>query len=354
MKQDHIDEFDGLRAIAVVAVMLRHFWHDVAPGFNLGSFGVQMFFVLSGFLITGILLGSVDRIRTQESTVREEMRIFYIRRCLRIFPVYYLVVIITAAMGIPAVRDNFFWHALYLTNFLVSDLQRFPYPSGVFWSLAVEEQFYLLWPAIVLLTPRKLLVPVMVALIVAAIAFRSAMTSLPPVAYHTLLPANMDALIGGALLAVLHRRGANRTLVAATLAALAIAAIILLPQEFIYGTDVSLLATQAKLSMAIYGMAAVHIAAAWSGAPFMAFLRLAPLMYVGKISYGVYLYHQFVGYGAERLGLAGPPFVEFAVKASITILVASASWYAFEKPINNLKRHFPYRRQPMTSQPAMA
>lgn len=342
MKSAHIDEFDGLRAIAVTAVMLRHFWSEATPGFNSGMFGVQLFFVLSGFLITGILLDSVSRIRDHGSSLKEEIRIFYIRRFLRIFPVYYLVVFVTALAGFDAVRDYFGWHALYLTNFLVSELQRFPNPAGVFWSLAVEEQFYLLWPAIVLLTPRRLLVPMMVALIAAASLFRAALADQPPIAYHTLLPANIDALIGGALLVYVHRKGFGRAWLSGLFVALSLACAFLLPQELINPSGTQAGSSQTKLAMAVYGLLLVHVAAAWSGAPFLAALRLAPVMYIGKISYGVYLYHMFVGYSFERAGLPIPDPVGFAIKASVTILIAAASWRWFEQPINNLKKRFPY------------
>lgn len=173
MQSVHTDEFDGLRAIAVMAVLQRHFWVNLLSVIDTGVFGVQLFFVLSGFLITGILLDSVSRVRDHGSSIREELKTFYLRRFLRIFPVYYLVLAVTALLGVPTVTEYFGWHALYLTNFLVIELGKLPNPSGVFWSLAVEEQFNLLWPAIVLLTPRRTLVPIMAALILLAIVFRA-------------------------------------------------------------------------------------------------------------------------------------------------------------------------------------
>ena len=353
MKPAHIEEFDGLRAIAVMAVMAAHFMGGALPSFGFGAFGVQMFFVLSGFLITGILLEGTERIRSNSSSVGQEMRTFYIRRFLRIFPVYYLVVFVAALIGIAAVRDYLGWHVLYATNFLVVELQHFPDPAGVFWTLAVEEQFYLLWPAVVLLVPRRAFVPLVVALILSAIVFRGATALLTPIKYGTLLPANLDSLCGGALLAALHQKNANLKQIAVILTALAIAAAIFLPQKQLDEANVTLLSSQSRLAMVLYGMTAVHFAATWTGAKALAFLRLAPLTYVGKISYGVYLYHLFVSHFFNMAGLSMSVLAGFVIKSGLTILVATVSWFAFERPINNLKKRFPYRRPnpPITNEP---
>jgi peptidoglycan/LPS O-acetylase OafA/YrhL len=161
---NHIPALDGLRGIAILSVMLLHFTNAIAalPGsptsaarsvFGWGWTGVDLFFVLSGFLITGILLDSKGH--------PLYFRSFYARRALRIFPLYYaaLFLFFVVPRAIPSVPAtySFAWHDqrwfwFYLGNFhpLGPDAKQF---IGQFWSLAIEEQFYLVWPLLIWLTP---------------------------------------------------------------------------------------------------------------------------------------------------------------------------------------------------------
>lgn len=337
--RSHILEFDTVRAFAVLAVMQQHFWPSLTIGFKSGMLGVQVFFVLSGFLITSILIAGRQRIEDGQSSMKTEIKIFYARRFLRIFPLYYAVVFGGAILGIGAIVDYLGWHALYLTNFLVSDLQAWPYPAGVFWTLAVEEQFYLIWPFVVLMLPHRFLGPVCAVIILSAIAFRFVLSGNDPIAYHTLLFANMDALAGGALLAVLAKRGASRSLAYALLAA-AIAGLVFLPKDF--GAAGMLFSSQVKLTMALVGAAVIQCVLVWRDKAVLAPLRWKPLMQIGVVSYGVYLLHQFVGFAIDKAGVELAEPLMFAIKASAAIALALASWYMFEKPINGLKRFFPY------------
>ena len=103
---EHLDQLDTLRAFAVTAVLIRHFWPELQPGLDLGARGVHLFFVLSGFLITGILLRSRALVENSGRGSGLAIRRFYIRRFLRIFPIYYLVLAVTWAFGIPDVRSG--------------------------------------------------------------------------------------------------------------------------------------------------------------------------------------------------------------------------------------------------------
>src|SRR5665213_1037330 len=161
----YMPQLDGLRALAVLAVWFEHWGAPPIPGLKyiheLGGLGVFLFFVLSGFLITGILLRGREAIETQGIALREVTRTFYIRRFLRILPVYYVVLFSTAIL-LPNTRRLFWWHFTYTTN-LWYGVHWFDYvPGAHFWSLAVEEQFYLAWPWLVLLTPRRFLMKSMI------------------------------------------------------------------------------------------------------------------------------------------------------------------------------------------------
>lgn len=145
----YMPHLDGLRAFAVGLVIYSH-WMPGHYQFKLpwGSAGVQLFFVLSGFLITGILL----RCRTSVARL-SALRAFYVRRILRIFPLFYCVLLLAYVLNIEPVRETVFWHLPYLSNFYFFSIGRWDGDISHFWSLAVEEQFYLFWPAIVMFVP---------------------------------------------------------------------------------------------------------------------------------------------------------------------------------------------------------
>jgi peptidoglycan/LPS O-acetylase OafA/YrhL len=139
-------ELDGLRALAIFGVMYTHFVNDDSA---LGTLGVYLFFVLSGYLISGILLRCRDLIEGSRATPSGTLRTFYVRRILRIFPVYYLYLFGLLIVGSTEIHEQFWWHATFNSNLLFSF---FPFTSLTphLWTLSVEEQFYFFWPAVIL------------------------------------------------------------------------------------------------------------------------------------------------------------------------------------------------------------
>ena len=178
-----------IRAFAIGAVMLQHFHYPQLDRFVPFWLGVQLFFVLSGFLITGIL------VRGQPTA--EFIGGFYLRRGLRLFPLYFLVVAIIAVFS-QELRDAWPYYTFYGVNFWVAQNMRWGVATH-FWTLGVEEQFYLLWPLVVLFTPRRLLVYLCVSLIPIALAFCVAMQVLAQNSFGVvLLPGSVDSLACGA------------------------------------------------------------------------------------------------------------------------------------------------------------
>ena len=163
MRSEHkyYPALDGTRAIAALLVLVFHAMQEGLPLpklVNFGQTGVDLFFVLSGFLITSILLAARPRDWS-------EVRTFYARRSLRIFPLYYLALCFCALFLFPVNWP--FW--IYLENFWMSAGREVAGP-GHLWSLAVEEQFYLVWPCLVLFVPRRFLLKILTGLIVFSFA----------------------------------------------------------------------------------------------------------------------------------------------------------------------------------------
>lgn len=150
-KPQHARQLDSVRAFAAIAVILHHEGPFPRMPFfrDLGNDGVARFFVLSGFLITGILLRARDDAERGGVGVAAVLRAFYARRSLRIFPLYYLVLFALVAFGVANIRQSAAWHALYLSNVLSARNGHYVFPLH-FWSLSVEEQFYFGWAPVAL------------------------------------------------------------------------------------------------------------------------------------------------------------------------------------------------------------
>ena len=351
-------QLDGLRAIAVLVVMLHHFLPHVPDVLQVvGPMGVRVFFVLSGFLITGILLNCRDRAELSGSPPLGALKPFYIRRTLRIFPLYYFVILTGAIAGISGVTYGLGWHLTYTSNlWLAFVMKRWPEGVSHLWSLAVEEQFYALWPALVLLAPRHLLLPLIGAFIVTGPLYRlmAVLLHWPLLALVTPLPACLDTLGIGALLAYARHYRDDHPSLEENLRRMGIGIagwvlLVILAQEW-RGVDVGLLnPVFRETAMAGFGVWAVGAAADGVTGRFGWFLEQRPLLAVGKISYGLYLWHPIAMIAAPkvlaRLGLeqvtwgSGGYVVALFV---LTFLFATLSWHLLEKPINNFKNLFSY------------
>ncbi|MDX8512631.1 acyltransferase family protein [Mesorhizobium captivum] len=343
-------QLDALRAVAVTLVLYAHFLAPNGTSF-LGHLGVRLFFVLSGFLITRLLLDARD---TDAFASGPALRSFYARRVIRIFPPYFAVLGLVWLTDLEEARSSLAWHALYLSNFwyaLRNDWT--PWLLCHFWSLSIEEQFYLAWPLIVLLAPRKRIETITIGVICFSLAYRFywPIAADPALARDLLPPASMDALACGALLAVRRARGAD---VPGWIQRCwpALAAFFLFVVWSDPGPASSTWEWPRWLLVQVLPLVPLTaIVAACSnglGGVLGRLAELRPLLSLGRISYGVYLYHPILlAYAVKaqpwiplNVSEQGPG--RFLVAGTATIIVASLSWAFFEKPLNGLKRYFPY------------
>jgi peptidoglycan/LPS O-acetylase OafA/YrhL len=367
---------DGVRGIAILLVLFHHV--IIFSGLDrstlidrallaVGSaawIGVDVFFVLSGFLITGILYDAKGS--------QHYFTSFYGRRVLRIFPLYYgflaLVYLLGPLVLAPDVAEALHskqgWYWTYLSNVDVAlhGWSASPY-LGHFWSLAIEEQFYLIWPWIVLACERRRLILVSVGCILVALTARTAVPFLmDPLAAYVLLPTRMDTLATGALVAVLVRGPEGREWLHRWAPVVLVVGVTWLGTLFLARRGLSELDPVVQtlgysvIALSCGGM----IATAVDGTVFTWLRRAlcaAPLLFFGKYSYGLYVVHQPIMLGLADLGLqadairevrgsAIPGVLVFAV-ASVGASVAAAliSWHLLEAPFLRLKKYLPYRAQ---------
>ncbi len=351
-----LPQLDGLRAVAVSAVLLEHFFwgHYLTHALPWGWLGVRLFFVISGFLITSILLECREISETTGIPKRRSIRQFYARRALRILPLYYLVLFSAAAIGVAPVRETFAWLATFTSNIYFALRGEWLPPVTHLWSLAVEEQFYLVWPWVILFVPRRHLPRVMLAAVGIALLWRTLSVAAGHAAVTTWVatPGSLDTLAMGSLLAIVRRPPHSVFTQPRRFAGLCLAIgaplMVLTLGLHLAGISLSTRLVLSDLAMALSFTWLVSRAAdgfeGWGGR----LLNLAPVRYLGKISYGVYVYHLFVKLllpgTLVRIGLSYPSgLAGELLTTGATIAIASASWHLFELPINSLKSHFPYR-----------
>jgi peptidoglycan/LPS O-acetylase OafA/YrhL len=380
---------DGVRGVAILLVILFHHtlmaqqtpFDRVYVGLaRLGWSGVDLFFVLSGFLITGLLYDSKGG--------AHYFRNFYIRRTLRIFPLYYAFLFFTlrvapwlwpdtelAAMARDAMAGRSeAWYWLYASNVLFALDTNFGHPNlAVTWSLAIEEQFYLIWPLVVALAGRRTLLWTCGGLMVAALGTRFALVA---GGAHWIVPyvlpfCRIDALAAGALVALAMRRAAGgppaappwlltAARVVAPAAAVAVLGIWYLEDPFNAGDWTEPVMQAAGYTVLALGFGAVVALAA--GAPPGAVLPQvfsAPVLRMfGRYSYALYLFHlpirrfirdEYFPVADFPTWLGSPlpgQLLFYVVATAPALLLAWASWHLYEKQCLKLTRFFPYGRRP--------
>jgi len=344
----YMPQLDALRALAVLAVMVHHFLpidrYIPTDYVTLGFLAVRLFFVLSGFLITGILLSY----RSDERG--NALRRFYLRRVLRIFPIYYLTLFIALALQVRAIQQGAFWHLTYLSNYVAPFHPEWMGPASHFWTLAVEEQFYFVWPFIILFTPRKHLIWTIVSTIALAVLFRAFalfVLSVPIDVAGIFTFATLDSLGGGALLALFHYDERLRTRLPILMKWFLIAGLGILTLTtllYIFNKGYRILHTLLCLGISLVFVVLIEKAARGFRGKAKTMMENPVMLYIGRISYGLYVYHNFMlaivlYYLLKRTAV--PDYRLVAVLATVsTFATAIVSWHLIERPLAQLKNRF--------------
>jgi len=345
-----IKELDSIRGVAALAIVVYHLWFPQVGAFGLA---VDLFFVLSGYLITSILLNNALSERFLLS--------FYWRRSLRIWPIYYLtltvLVLTNPFLPTPGNLEDLPYYLTYTQEIPHAWAGReptFPLAFRHTWTLAIEEQFYVFWPALLWTVGRKRLAVLASTLIGLAVVTRAFNLN------QFILITRCDGLaLGGLLAGLVGDRGQAYTMPAGdrarfTRLALGLAGLVALAlvAERLFGAcwwgliPTATSESLKKLGTNLVAFALVGIIVIHAGHPRLRCLRDRRLVYLGTISYGIYLYHHFLFKLWENLATQfhWPENVAVdLIKLSASISLAAFSWHFIERPILGLKERFCYK-----------
>ncbi|MES2520132.1 MAG: acyltransferase [Bacteroidota bacterium] len=370
MKQEtYFSQLDGIRFLAVGLVLIDH-WLAEKNVLPLGPLGVTMFFVLSGFLITRILIQSKLKDDNVGRSHWFSVKQFIIRRSIRIFPIYFLTIFVLYVLDVPPVRDTILWCLTYSTNIYIATKEHWMGTIDHLWSLAVEEQYYLIFPYLILFLPTKHYLKVLSAMVLISVALRTYLflNGNSWMAQYVLMPTCLDSFGLGGLLAYFFTFQKDTLFDEFCKTKYLIVSLIVLISSMYFSREYQISSNQVhhfgnlvleRLIGSIFCFFLIAKAVSGYSGTMKWFLENPVSNYLGKISYGLYLYHNFVYnvyhtpdtsyvlrvlHKMQRMipTLTENLAFELLYFFGITTIIATLSWYCIEKPVNNLKKYFTY------------
>ncbi len=351
MKLKYFKELDGIRAIAALMVMFFHFFNAennvaligvIKSIVSYGQTGVALFFVLSGFLITRLLLN------TKESPAYFSS--FYVRRILRIFPLYYFFLILfyfilpllEGKTIAPFSSQVYFW--TYLQNIALTFKWDF-YGPNHFWSLAVEEHFYLFWPILIFFLNKKSIKKVIIVIIIAAVICRVFLLK-NNLSINFFTFTRMDDLAIGALLAVLEFEGKLKSIKPIRFLFLLIILIVVAVLLNFTQTNGSYINETFKYTIMAFCYFSIigYVLSSKEESWVHRILKNSVLSYTGKISYGLYVYHPLCILLLQHYFRIDSIFISFFLSFGLAYLIATISFYLMESKFLSLKKYFEYNK----------
>lgn len=333
--QKHFSSLDGLRALSILGVIWHHTAASVQGPFwgHVGAEGVSLFFAISGFLITTLLL------REQRRRGRIDLKAFYVRRTLRIFPLYYATLLLYVLMVLVLERhsavgraffDNLPYFATYTSNLFVEIQGRVIFYFA--WSLAAEEQFYLIWPGLMLLAGSRPRSALLLALLLGFSQWAGS-------SGHGAWAFMPSPLLAGALFALLLDQPRSHAALSRVLGlpGAPVAAVLALGAALAWGQAPSLL-------LGVLFAACVGACVIREQHLLQPLLAWRPLAYIGSVSYGMYMLHMLCKNAVVKvLGLLGPVRdggLVFGLTVLLALLAASLSFRYFESWFLQRKRAY--------------
>lgn len=349
---NYIPGLNGIRAIAVLLVIISHrFPQDhFTRIFPLGNFGVDIFFVLSGFLISRILFQQLKLINAKEKTGLRVTRQFILRRVLRIFPIYYLTLFFmyfTSGIIGNDFKENFYWYALYAANYLNYIETKWFGSLAHLWSLSVEEQFYIVWPFLLYFVFKKRILLLIGLFIVIGTIYPFFFTG-----YSKVLTIGCINAFGlGALLAYIEIIKPNYEALF-----LKILNYIFLPTLLLICINYCIYKIpyfSGRLAISIIALKVIaYCRYNHSHNLIHRILENKILNFIGMISYGIYLFHNIVPrywrFVLRKFNIDAPSvtyefsYLEFSIQTLFIILISYISWIVIEKPTLKLKKYIKY------------
>lgn len=336
-----ITALDGLRGFAVLFVMVHHFGLHLPSWIDWGPVAPNIFFLLSGYLITHSLM------KMQSDPQAGQLFNFHIRRLVRLLPALYAMLAVGWLTGLSEFRDGWTWHVTFLTNVQMTIQDDWSGMASHLWSLSTQEQFYILWP-IILFIPARWLLPALLTALVGATAFRLSCLHLGTTDFFRwfLLPGSLDAFAAGGIVAWIARTRKGGVIVPPRWRWVFLG--VLLGSWWLartlrieYGLNRLNVAFIDTLETLVFSGLLIELLQ-YQGSLLSRAFSNRPLCFLGRISYGLYLWHMLILFSIgpllENWGWDAYPYLRSGALIVSSIVIAWISWVLLEQPFIEIGR----------------